>query len=87
MIDPSCPECRRFTGGCSHHAMFSFVLTPTLYWPPPSWNLPWWWNVSPSPPNVPVGWSCPKCGAVYAPGVLECRRCVPTSGQKESTNG
>lgn len=25
----------------------------------------------------PKGWVCPKCGAVWAPGVRECEHCKP----------
>lgn len=25
----------------------------------------------------PKGWICPKCGAVWAPGVRECEHCKP----------
>lgn len=25
----------------------------------------------------PRGWICPKCGAVWAPGVRECEHCKP----------
>lgn len=26
-------------------------------------------------PMTMTGWTCPKCGAVYAPVVVECHRC------------
>jgi len=32
-----------------------------------------------------VGWACPKCGAVYAPFVPECRRCAPYTSSAQSS--
>ena len=30
-----------------------------------------------TPPVVARGWECPKCGCVYAPGVIKCTSCGP----------
>lgn len=35
-------------------------------------------NPEVSPYDIyPKGWVCPKCGAVWAPGVKECEHCKP----------
>lgn len=31
------------------------------------------------PAITPQGWVCPKCGSVWAPQVLSCVRCTPTT--------
>lgn len=31
--------------------------------------------ILPQPQLAPMGWTCPKCGSVYAPSHIECYRC------------
>ena len=33
------------------------------------------------------GWECPKCGAVWAPGVRECEHCRPVLIQEITISG
>ena len=56
-----CPVNCDLTGGCEHCRPYAPHVGPPYGLRPPA----------------PLGWECPKCGAIWAPGVEECKRCKP----------
>ena len=73
MTIPDCPYCSLNTAG-QHEAN----CPNRPHRPPDVW-------LSSTP--VMRGWECPKCGAVWAPGVRECEHCRPVYIQEITVSG